>query len=167
MPERRLQLIDSDAPEGSAVTAEVVPTLRIAIATQDMQSLNAHFGGASRFAVWDVTVDDARFVEALGFNSTSDQSGSHKTEGEDKIGPKVEALAGCNLLFILAIGGPAAAKVVSAGIHPIKLPAAESIPSIIERVQTMMKGNPPPWLRKAMGMASPQRSMDFLDDDDE
>ncbi|MFT8736726.1 MAG: nitrogen fixation protein NifX [Zymomonas mobilis] len=165
MPERRLQLVESNGKAELAGNTEVAPLLRIAIATNDMKSLNAHFGGANRFAIWDVTSDDAHFVEALGFQSTSDQTGSHKMEGDDKITPKVQALSSCKLLFILAIGGPAAAKVVNAGIHPIKLPAEESISSIIKRVQAMMKGNPPPWLRKAMGM--PSRSMDFLDEDDE
>ncbi len=85
-------------------------------------------------------------------------------EGDDKIGPKVEALTGCHLLFVLAIGGPAAARVVSAHIHPVKLTKPETIESIISRVQTMMNGNPPPWLRKVMGAQTP-RSMDFLDED--
>lgn len=165
MPERRLQLVESHQKDNLSGKTEVAPLLRIAIATNDMQSLNAHFGGANRFSIWDVTSDDAHFVEALGFQDISDQSGLHKNEGEDKITPKVQALSGCKLLFILAIGGPAAAKVVNAGIHPVKLPAKESIPSIIKRVQEMMKGNPPPWLRKAMGM--PSRSMDFLDEDDD
>lgn len=164
MPERRLQLVESHGKEAVSGNTDVAPLLRIAIATNDMKSLNAHFGGANRFSIWDVTSDDAHFVEALGFQKTSDQSGSH-IEGEDSITPKVEALVDCKLLFILAIGGPAAAKVVNAGIHPVKLPAEESIASIIKRVQEMMKGNPPPWLRKAMGM--PSRSMDFLDEDDD
>jgi nitrogen fixation protein NifX len=84
----------------------------------------------------------------------SDQSGAHDTDGDDRIGPKVAALKGSNLLFVLAIGGPAAAKVVAAKIHPVKLKAPESIESIIGRVQALMIGTPPPWLRKAMLGAS-------------
>ncbi|ACI51344.1 nitrogen fixation protein NifX [Gluconacetobacter diazotrophicus PA1 5] len=164
MTARRLQLIEPEAG-GDGAAAGVVPRLRIAIATQDMKALNAHFGSARRFAVWDVTPDDAHFVEAVGFDDVSDESGAHKVDVDDRIGPKVDALAGCNLLFVLAIGGPAAAKVVGAHIHPVKLPAPQSIASVIERVQTMMKGNPPPWLRKVMGAAVP-RSMDFLDEED-
>jgi len=138
--------------------------LRIAVATQDMKSLNAHFGSARRFAVYDVTPTEHRFIEAIGFDDASNESGSHAKDGDDKIGPKVEALTGCHLLFVLAIGGPAAAKVVAAQIHPVKLSKPEPIDSIISRVQTMMSGNPPPWIRKVMG-AQTARSMDFLDEE--
>lgn len=158
---RRLQLVESE-PEPVPAS---VPRLRIAIATQDMKALNAHFGSARKFAVYDVTPDDARFVEAVEFGTVSDESGKHKQEGDDRIGPKVEALRGCNLLFCLAIGGPSAVKVVNARIHPVKLPAPEPIDGIIAKVQTMMAGNPPPWLRKVM-VSQQERSMDFLDEED-
>ena len=154
---QRLQVVEDREP----VTG---PLLRIAIATGDMKTMNAHFGSARRFAVYDVTPSEHRFIEAHSFGGVSDESGSHAKDGDDKIGPKVEALAGCHLLFVMAIGGPAAAKVVSAHIHPVKLSKPETIESIIERVQTMMAGNPPPWLRKVMG-AQQARSMDFLDEE--
>jgi nitrogen fixation protein NifX len=48
----------------------------------------------------------------------------------------------------------------------VKLPATEPIESIITKVQTMMAGNPPPWLRKAMHAPAATRSMDFLDEED-
>ncbi|MCF4164809.1 nitrogen fixation protein NifX [Zavarzinia compransoris] len=158
---RRLQLVEAE----TAMPAADAPQLRIAIATQDMKALNAHFGSARKFAVYDVTPDDARFVEAVEFGDVSDESGKHKTEGDDRIGPKVDALRGCNLLFCLAIGGPSAVKVVNARIHPVKLSGPEPIESIVAKVQTMMTGNPPPWLRKVM-MARQERSMDFLDEED-
>ena len=154
---QRLQLVEPTEPAAG-------PRLRIAIATQDLKSLNAHFGSARRFAIYDVTPTDQRFIEAVSFGEISNESGSHVKEGDDKIGPKVEALTGCHLLFVLAIGGPAAARVVSAHIHPVKLTKPETIESIIARVQTMMNGNPPPWLRKVMG-AQTARSMDFLDEE--
>jgi nitrogen fixation protein NifX len=148
---RRLQLIDSDSAEPARAPAPGV--LRVAIATRDMKNLNAHFGSAPKFALYDVTAAGWSFVEAVGFGDTSDESGSHRTEGDDKIGPKVEALAGCHLLFCLAIGGPAAAKVVSARIHPIKTPNPAPISEVLERTRTMLAGAPPPWLRKALAQA--------------
>ena len=154
-----LRLIEQAAPVTQA------PCLRIAIATQNMKALNAHFGSAKRFAVYDVTPSTAHFIEAISFDDVTEESGAHKTDGDDKIGPKVAALAGCNLLFVLAIGGPAAAKVVGARIHPVKLSAPEPIEDIIRKVQTMMTGNPPPWLRKAMGITQ-ARSMSHLEEED-
>ncbi|MES0064123.1 nitrogen fixation protein NifX [Mesorhizobium sp. M0041] len=145
----------------SLVTDEVhVPTperqagaLRVAIATQDMKNLNAHFGSARRFAVYDVMREEWNLVEAVAFDDVSDESGKHRTEGDDRITPKVEALKGCHLLFCLAIGGPSAAKLVSAKIHPIKVPQPQTIQEVLLRTQMMLRTCPPPWLRKVLAHA--------------
>ena len=148
---RRLQLVGiEDEPAKGPPAPGVV---RVAIATRDMKGLNAHFGSAPRFAVYDVTKDGWDFVEAVAFDDNSDESGAHKSEGEDRITPKVEALAGCHLLFCLAIGGPSAAKVVAARIHPIKTPQASPIPEVLERTRAMLAGSPPPWLRRVLAAA--------------
>ena len=161
MPALRLGLVP-DPCEGDRPPTG--PRLRVAIATQDGKSMNAHFGSARRFAVYEVTPDESRLLEVVAFDDTSDESGAHDAEA-DRIGPKIAALAGCNLLFVLAIGGPAAAKVVKARIHPIKLAEPEAIDQVISKVRSMMTGTPPPWMRKALA-ASQARSTDFLDEED-
>ncbi len=148
MTVRQLRLIDSEA-----TSAAPAPALRIAIATQDMKGLNAHFGSARKFAIYDVTPTSASFVSAVGFDHVSEETGQHKDDGDDRIGPKVDALAGVHLLFVRAIGGPAAAKVVRAGIHPVKIAEPQPIDTVIARVQGMLAGSPPPWLRKILGQA--------------
>lgn len=159
MPARRLRLIDSEDPMTTDIAEK---PLRIAVATDDMETLDAHFGSARRFALYDVTADTARFVEAVAFDAVTGRDGRHP-DSEDRITPKVEALAGSALLFVLAIGGPAAARVVRAGIHPIKLKEPEPIAAVIERVQTMLRGAPPPFLRKILGRG-PKPA--FTDEDD-
>lgn len=161
---RRLSLVatDGDVPAAPARSAGAV---RVAIATTDMKALDAHFGSAKRFAVYDVTKEGWSFIEALAFDDVTEESGNHKTDGDDRISPKVNALAGCHLLFCLAIGGPSAAKVVSAKIHPIKVANPSSIEEVLERTRTMLNGTPPPWLRKVLaeaGIVSPKPS--FADD---
>jgi nitrogen fixation protein NifX len=160
MSATRFSLVDNEpAPQPSGQ-----PAVRVAIATSDMKSLNAHFGSATRFAIYDVTTEDWRFVGACAFDNVSDGSGSHKQEGDDKIGAKVEALKGCHLLFCLAIGGPSAAKVVAAKIHPIKTPQPQSIESVLERIRTMLNGAPPPWLRKVLSEAGFAAKNSFLEE---
>ncbi|MGG7517776.1 nitrogen fixation protein NifX [Allorhizobium undicola] len=144
---------------------EKTGSLRVAIATQDMKSLNAHFGSAKRFAVYDVTSDGWNFVEAVAFENVSDESGKHRNESDDRITLKVEALKGCHLLFCLAIGGPSAAKVVSAKIHPIKVPNVQSIEGVLSRIQNMLKSAPPPWLRKVLTEAAAIKKTPFDDED--
>ncbi len=135
--------------------------MKVAFATQDLKTLDAHFAGARNLAIYEVTAEDYRFLELVRFDVSSGEDGVHANE--DRITPRVEALAGCTLLFVLAIGGPAAARVVSHKIHPVKLPRPEPILDILDRVQTMLKGTPPPWLRKALGSGRPTPS-DFLDE---
>ncbi|TIX80630.1 MAG: nitrogen fixation protein NifX, partial [Mesorhizobium sp.] len=87
----------------------------------------------------------------------------HRTGGDDRITPKVEALKGCHLLFCLAIGGPSAAKLVSAKIHPIKVRQPQSIQEVLLRTQMMLRTSPPPWLRKVLaeaGVAEKKRSFE-------
>ncbi|TBW38015.1 nitrogen fixation protein NifX [Siculibacillus lacustris] len=161
---RRLTLVPTDGAEATSAERPA-GAVRVAIATSDMKGLNAHFGSAARFAVYDVTKDGWSFVEALAFDDVTQESGQHKTDGDDRITPKVEALAGCHLLFCLAIGGPSAAKVVAHKIHPIKVAQASPIDEVLERTRTMLAGTPPPWLRKVLaeaGFAPPKPS--FADD---
>ncbi|APG86882.1 nitrogen fixation protein NifX (plasmid) [Sinorhizobium americanum CCGM7] len=139
--------------------------MRVAIATQDMKTLNAHFGSAKCFAVYEVTSDGWSFVEAVAFEDVSDESGKHRGEGDDRITPKVEALKGCHLLFCLAIGGPSAAKLVSARIHPIKVPQPQSIEDVLTRTQTMLRTGPPPWLRRVLTEAGAAEKQSFEDED--
>jgi nitrogen fixation protein NifX len=140
--------------------------LRVALATRDGERVDAHFGSARQFKIYEVSPASAQLVEAAVWDELSDESGTHDRE-VDRISPKVEALRGCNLLFCLAIGGPAAAKVIASKIHPIKLSEPESIVSVLGKVRTLMTdGDAPPWLRKALNTQK-ERSMDFLDQEDE
>lgn len=153
---RMLRLVENDAP------APGETPLRVAIATNDLESLNAHFGSAKKFAVYEVWKSGARFVEAHEFDNFTAEKGKHDDQ-DDRITPKVEALSGCALLFALAIGGPSAAKVVRAGIHPIKRKEPEPITAVLEQVQVMLNGTPPPFLRKVLGTyAKP----DFMDEEE-
>ncbi|MER8981568.1 nitrogen fixation protein NifX [Mesorhizobium sp. M0870] len=148
---RRLSLVTDEV---HAPTQErQAGALRVAIATQDMKSLNAHFGSARCFVVYDVGREEWNLVEAVAFDDVSDESGKHRTGGDDRITPKVEALKGCHLLFCLAIGGPSAAKLVSAKIHPVKVPQPETIQEVLLRTQMMLRTCPPPWLRKVLAQA--------------
>ena len=69
---RRLSLVatDGDVPAAPARSAGAV---RVAIATTDMKALDAHFGSAKRFAVYDVTKEGWSFIEALAFDDVTEQ----------------------------------------------------------------------------------------------
>ncbi|MDR3437081.1 nitrogen fixation protein NifX [Telmatospirillum sp.] len=159
---RRLRLIDS---AGERPEQEEEGHMKVAFATNDLKRVDAHFGGAKQMVFYDISEESSRLIEAVQFDNTSAEDGSHAgDDNDDRLGPKIDALKGCSLLFVLAIGGPAAARVIGLKIHPIKLPAIEAIPDVISRVQGMLKGNPPPWLRKVL--LDDKHKMDFLEEED-
>lgn len=165
---RRLRLIDPGAPP-PPLSEETRP-VKVALATHDMATVNAHFAGARTLAIYDVTPDGWSLVEAVQFDEATaeDGGGGHGDgPGDDRVGPRVAALEGCALLFVKAIGGPAAARVVNARVHPIKVQDDEPLDRVLERVRGMLDGTPPPWLRKAMAAGSGGGRPSFLDDDGE
>lgn len=140
--------------------------MRVAIATQDVKQLNAHFGSAKRFVIYDMTREEWELVEVIEFDDVSDESGKHHSERDDRITPKIKALKGCHLLFCLAIGGPSAAKLVSAKIHPIKVRHTQSIQEVLVRTQLMLRTCPPPWLRKVLAEAGVAKQKPSFEDED-
>jgi nitrogen fixation protein NifX len=158
-PMRRLSLV-SDRPTASG------PRIRLAIASTTGRALDAHFGSATKFVVYEVSATDSQFIEVIDFSGASDESGLHSAAQEDRITAKITSLQGCQLLLVLAIGGPVAARVVKAGIHPIKVASAEPIATVTDKMQALIAGNPPPWLRKLL-TPNTERSLSLMDLEDE
>lgn len=133
--------------------------MKIAFATQDKERVDAHFGWAKHILVYEMTAAGHQFVQSFDFGDKLQEDGD-----EDKLAPKLDAIQDCAILYVAAIGGSGAARVVAAKIHPIKVPQPESIAEILGKLQEVLKGTPPPWLRKALQKdASP--SFDFEDDE--
>ncbi|MFV1950428.1 MAG: nitrogen fixation protein NifX [Nitrospinota bacterium] len=117
--------------------------MKIAFATKDMEHVNEHFGWAEIFAVYEIDTEQFRLVETLKFG---EDLGDH----EDKIQPKISSLLDCAIVYSANIGPVAAARLVKNKIHPVKSKGPESIMDILQRLQKVLQGAPPPWLRKAM-----------------
>lgn len=135
--------------------------MKIAFSTQDKERVDAHFGWAKNLAIYEVTPDSHTFIENLEFGGKLEEDGD-----EDKLAPKLEAIKDCAILYVAAIGGSAAARVVAAKIHPIKVPQPESIQEILAKLQEVLKGTPPPWLRKALQKDQPATAPNFEDEDE-
>ncbi|CAD5371959.1 Protein NifX [Rubrivivax sp. A210] len=133
--------------------------MKIAFATQDQQRVDAHFGWAKHLAVYDVTAEGYAFVQDFGFGEDLAEDGD-----EDKLAPKLAAIADCAIVYVAAIGGSAAARVVASKIHPVKVNTPEPILDILDKLQTVLKGTPPPWMRKAL-LKGQERAIDFEDEE--
>ncbi|HUW98778.1 MAG TPA: nitrogen fixation protein NifX [Acidiferrobacter sp.] len=119
--------------------------MKIAFATQDLQRVDAHFGWAQNIAIYEVTADAHHCIEVRRFDGNLEEDGN-----EDKLGPKVEAVSDCAILYVAAIGGSGAARVVAKKVHPIKVPTPERIEDLLDKLKVVLRGTPPPWLRKAL-----------------
>jgi len=129
--------------------------MKIAFATQDMQRVDAHFGWAKNIAVYEIDKDGYSFVESFSFDGDLKEDGN-----EDKLLPKIEAIKDCAILYVSAIGGSAAARVVANKIHPIKVTQPDPIIEVLDKFQAVLNGTPPPWLRKVITKGE-ERSFDF------
>lgn len=125
--------------------------MKVAFATQDLQRVDAHFGWAKNIAIYEVSPAGHRFVEAVQFDGDLKEDGN-----EDKLALKIEAIKDCAILYVAAIGGSGAARVVAHRIHPIKVTQPEPIGEILDKLQGVLNGTPPPWLRKALAKGQPR-----------
>ena len=117
--------------------------MRIAFASSNGKSVDTHFGHAEAFYLWDIGPDFANEVGRILLSSDTE-------EREDKIIARADALDGCAMVYSVQIGGPAAAKLVGRHIQPVKAARDTPVSEAIAKLQAVLKGNPPPWLKKAM-----------------
>ena len=133
--------------ESTKITVEGGETLenamKVAFATKDMEEINAHFGGAKEFVVYNVS------KEGFGLDGVV-KTDTSELDGDSKTDFKVKALEGVNIMYCESIGGTAAAKVIRSGIHPMKVQEPRKIEEVLQELVTMINGNPPPWVKRIM-----------------
>lgn len=120
-------------------------SMKVAFATKDLESINAHFGGAKEFIVYNVSKEG---FEVDGVIKTDTSS----MEGDDKTEYKVKALKGINIMYCESIGGTAAAKVIRAGMNPMKVQEPRKIEDVLKELVAMLNDNPPPWIKQIMNI---------------
>ncbi len=124
--------------------------MKIAFTTSDLVHINAHFGWAPKIAVYEVDQQGYQFLETIEFDRNLQEDGN-----EDKLVPKIEALTGCTIVYVSAIGGSAAARLIRKRVTPIKAQSEQdAITSVLDKLVVTLNGSPPPWLRKALQSAT-------------
>jgi nitrogen fixation protein NifX len=131
--------------------------MKIAFATQDLKRVDAHFGWARNIAIYNISPQGYQFLEAVQFDGDV-----QRDSDEDKLAPKLEAIQDCTILYVAAIDGSGAARVVAKNIHPMKVSQPEEITDLLDKLTPVLRGVPPPWLRKAL-MKGRDRTLDYED----
>ncbi|MBF0422262.1 MAG: hypothetical protein HQL73_04655 [Magnetococcales bacterium] len=123
-------------------------SVRIALASNTDGMIDGHFGSCAWFEIFDVSREAIvpiakRVTAALGTSPAMD--------GE-KTGQRLALVRDCDILGVQSIGGPPAARVVNAGIMPLKFPRSRPGAEVLQELQHRLH-HPPPWLLRAMGVA--------------
>jgi len=139
---------DASLPQPEAFAEGDMPgSVRVAFASNTGQQMDGHFGSCVRFLVYQVDPDEARLIDVRPIEEPDVPTKDERTAY------RVSLIDDCHILYVASIGGPPAAKVVNAGVHPIKYAEATDVSILLTQLQTTLKGSPPPWLAKIMGKA--------------
>ncbi|ACM20933.1 nitrogenase molybdenum-iron cofactor biosynthesis protein NifX [Geotalea daltonii FRC-32] len=128
--------------------------MKVAFTSSTGEIIDQHFGMSDSFHVWEIGPDEAHFLETV-------RVGIHGDDEEDKIGARADVLLDCAIVYTMQIGGPAAAKLVARKINPMKTNTEVPVAEIVGKLQEVLRGAPPPWLRKAMNK---DKLTSFLDE---
>jgi nitrogen fixation protein NifX len=154
--------VSADLPAIEAFTEGDMPnSVRVAFASNTVDRLDGHFGSCARFFIYQVSKDEKRLIDIRFTHNIVETDLT-----DDKNAFRSDLIKDCHLLYVVSIGGPPAAKVVKAGVHPVKMPEGLTIAEVITQLQTVLMGTPPPWLAKIMGISSPKREFGSDEDDE-
>lgn len=152
---------DRDSDPAPAVEpysdGDIPDSIRVACASNNGDTLDGHFGSARRFLIYQVSAGEDRLIDVR----LPDDS-----EAEDKNTYRAGMISDCQLLYVASIGGPAAAKVVKADVHPIKDAKGGSVRERISALREVLSTKAPPWLAKIMGQA-PEERIRFVSEESE
>ena len=118
-------------------------SIRVAIAANRGENLDGHFGSCERFLIYQV---NQSALQLIGVRSTVEADGA-----DDRNAARSLLINDCQIVYVQSIGGPAAAKVVRAGVHPIKNAKGGPACEILLELQARL-ASPPPWLAQIMGV---------------
>lgn len=124
-------------------------SVRVACASTDNEQIDGHFGSCPHYLIYQVSSDEIRLIDK--------RSAAAADDADDKNAFRAALVKDCQVLYVQSIGGPAAAKVVRAGLHPMKTPEGGNALEIIAQLQPILAGSPPPWLAKAIGIPAEER----------
>lgn len=141
------EVAGSDLPTKAAYADGDMPgSIRLACASNGGELLDGHFGSCERFLIYQVSATEARLIDLRPTLETD--------YAEDKNLARAELIADCDVLYVQSIGGPAAAKVIRANVHPVKIPVTGPAQESVARLQKSLS-SPPPWLARVMGISPP------------
>ena len=118
--------------------------MKIAFVSTDGTTINHKFGDTNDFKIWEIGADEAAYCCDRNAITSS-------LLNDDRNSALARAVADCPIVCSVDISNVALAKIVAQNSFHLKTGTETTITEIVEKLQTVLRGNPPPWLKKAMG----------------
>lgn len=132
---------------------EMPQSIRVAVASNTGEELDGHFGSCLRYLIYQLSVDKLKLIDIRS---------AHKAEfSDDKNMFRVNLIIDCHVVYIVSVGGPAAAKIIRSGLYPMKNLKGGSAREILADLQKAIATSPPPWVAKAFGISAGDRVKNY------
>jgi nitrogen fixation protein NifX len=117
----------------------------VAFASSDGLTIDSHFASAPGFEMYKFTGGEQSLIH-------TSLAAEDLYESDDKVDARIKMLKECDIVYCTQIGGPAAARLVQSGIHPMKAPEGTLIVDELDRLEKLfLSKRLPPWLKKKLG----------------
>lgn len=128
--------------------------IKVAFASTDRKRVNQHFGAAEGFVVYEISPDKASLVGVAEFAEEAMDG------NEDKLTAKVDFLAGCAAVYVMAIGASAIKKLMAKAIQPIRVNETDAVDELLVEISAAMREGGVAWIDRALAAQSKSESSD-------
>ncbi|OLN30492.1 Nitrogenase FeMo-cofactor carrier protein NifX [Desulfosporosinus metallidurans] len=117
----------------------------VAFASGDGKTIDSHFASAPAFEMYKFTGDKQGIIHT---SLAAEDIG----ESVDKVDARINLLKECAIVYCTQIGGPAAARLVQSGIHPLKVPEGTLIIDELNKLnKLLLSKKTPAMVKKEIG----------------
>lgn len=149
---------NENVPKPEAYAEGDMPdSIRVGLSSNSGTELDGHFGSCLRYLIYQVSPTETRLVDA--------RETFEADLTDDRNAARANLVKDCKVLYMVSVGGPAAAKIIRAGVYPIKKVEGGSAEEVLAEFQQMMANSPPPWLAKVLGVSQTTRIKNYSGSD--
>lgn len=140
-------------PNIEPLETDLPDSIRVAVASNNQEQLDGHFGSCHRYLIYQLSANEMKLIDI--------RSAIEADLAEDKNAFRVNLIKDCHVLYVVSIGGPAAAKVIKANIYPMKTEEIMPAREVLQQLQQAIATSPPPWLAKVLGVPAGDRLKNY------
>ncbi|MEL6603368.1 MAG: dinitrogenase iron-molybdenum cofactor biosynthesis protein [Cyanobacteria bacterium J06614_10] len=128
-------------------------SIRVAAASNTDEKLDGHFGSCHRYLIYQLSAKSLKLIDV--------RSALEADLSQDKNKFRIDLIRDCSVVYMVSVGGPAAAKIIQANIYPMKVGTGGEIRELLAALQQAIATSPPPWLAKLLGIAAGKRVKNY------